>query len=148
MKILLQQHIPSLGQAGQVVEVGESYARNFLIPKKLAVPATADVVKKQQREVSMKAKKAADDQARDAAVIAQIQSVTLTLTTPASPNGKLFAALQERDIRSALVQKHQLNLSPTIKISGLPIKHTGDHQLTITTASGQVATLAITISGV
>lgn len=148
MKVLLQQRVPSLGQVGQVVEVSESYARNFLIPKKLALPATADVIKKQERATSVKAKQVADEQVRDAAAIAEIQAVHPMITASASPNGKLFAAIQEKDIRSNLAQRHQLQLSPSTKISGLPLKHTGDHQLTITTASGQTATLTVTISGI
>jgi len=148
MKVLLQQTVQSLGKAGQVVEVSESYARNFLLPKKLAVAATAEALRRKERDAAFQAKQQADSQARDAAFIASLQSKRVSISAPASPNGKLFAAFQERDLRTTLAQQHQLQLTGSIKISGLPIKHTGEHQLTFTTPGGQQATLTITISGI
>ena len=148
MKVLLQQRVASLGQPGTIVDVTESYARNFLIPKKLAVPATAAVVLRHEQKKSAAGREQQERSDHASAVFTELSSIYLEIDAPASPSGTLFAALQERDMRGALNRKHHLSLPTKLVLKGLPIKRTGEHQLTLASASGQTGTLNLVVRGV
>lgn len=147
MKVLLQQAVATLGRAGQIVEVSESYARNFLVPKKLAVPATAQAVARASSVAAAKDAKTVAEAERVQESVKKLSGLTLTLQLPANKQGKLFAAVHEADIRGGLVRQHQFRLPPG-RISGLPIKLVGEHQLNITFGPKASATLNVTITAI
>ena len=145
MKVLLLQRVPSLGNPGTIVEVAESYARNFLLPKKLATAATTEAIKRQQRATETQARDQAQRLAHQEKIFSELQSIILEITAAASPNGTLFAALQERDIRGALARNHQLQLPLKMQIRGLPLKHAGLTELTLISEQQQSGTLRVNI---
>ena len=93
MKVILQQDVSGKGKRGQLVEVAEGYARNYLLPRKLAVLATADAVNTMQ--LRDKAKKAEDARlkAEAEAVSAKLKNSPVKVTARAGANGKLFGAV-------------------------------------------------------
>jgi large subunit ribosomal protein L9 len=146
MKVLLLQRVPSLGNAGTIVEVADSYARNFLLPKKLASVATPDAIKKHQRAADVRTRDEQQRRSHQEKIFSTLSSLVLELNAAASPAGKLFAAVQERDIRGALARSHQLQLPTTMRLTGVPIKHTGESQVTIHGDDGASGILTVRIS--
>ena len=90
MKVILQQDVRGQGKKGQMIEVAEGYARNFLLPRKLAVPATADAVN--TMKLKEKAKKAEDARlkAEAEAIVEKLKNSPVKVTARAGANGKLF----------------------------------------------------------
>ncbi len=102
-KVILQDDIPNLGGAGDVKDVAPGYARNYLLPRKLAVPATARAramwdARKAQVETDRKSKlAAAQERGR------QLENVVITLNARAGQDGKLFGSVTTTDVAKALL---------------------------------------------
>jgi large subunit ribosomal protein L9 len=124
MQVILQEDVEKLGARGQVVEVAPGYARNFLLPRKLAIEATASTMKQLERIRTSLAKKTATE--RD---VAQKQAdllaaVTLRFARKAGENDQLFGSVTPADIAEGLakqgfqIDKRQIQLVDPIKVIG------------------------------
>ena len=102
MKVILQQDVRGQGKKGQMIEGAEGYARNFLLPRKLAVPATADAVN--TMKLREKAKKAEDARlkAEAEAMVEKLKNSPVKVTARAGANGKLFGAVTSKEVSDAL----------------------------------------------
>ena len=111
MKVILQQDVRGQGKKGQMVEVAEGYARNYLLPRKLAVPATADALNTMM--LREKAKKAEDARLRAEALDAaeKLKSAVVKITARAGGNGKLFGAVTNKEVSDALKEQHGIELA-------------------------------------
>jgi large subunit ribosomal protein L9 len=124
MKLILRDDVKSLGRAGDLVSVSEGYARNFLLPKKLAVPATPE--NQQRREQEVNGKKFREKRAhRDSEYLAEkLSAKPLVLTVQTGEGGKLFGSVTTSDIEQALaaagleVDKRKIELEEPIKMVG------------------------------
>ena len=125
MKVILQQDVKGQGKKGQMVEVSEGYARNFLLPRKMAIPATADAIntmnlkEKARRAEEARLKAEAED------IAEKLKECQVKLTAKAGAGGKLFGAVTTKEISEGLqkqygidVPKHQLVLEDPIKAFG------------------------------
>ena len=129
MKVILQQDVSGKGKRGQLVEVAEGYARNYLLPRKLAVPATADAVNTMQ--LRDKAKKAEDARlkAEAEAVSAKLKNSPVKVTARAGANGKLFGAVTSKEVSDALKEQHGIELAKQKIVMEEPIKAYGNYEL-------------------
>lgn len=102
MKVILQQDIKKLGNKGDIVEVSEGYGRNFLLPRKAAVLATAENLNVAKAKQASKARK--DAMAADEAKLMakQLQSVSVTIPVKIGEGGKLFGSVTGKDVAAAL----------------------------------------------
>ena len=111
MKVILQQDVKGQGKKGQMVEVSDGYARNFLLPKKLAVSATAENVNTmKQQEKARKAQEAAE-KAEAEAVSKQLEGLMVKVSAKAGEGGRLFGAVTAKEISEALSVQHGLNIA-------------------------------------
>ena len=110
MKLILQQEVKNLGKKGDVIEASEGYARNFLLPKKLAIPATAGNVNAAQQQKENDARKAKRllDEARLYA--AQFAKLKVTVAVKTGEGGRLFGSVTSKDIADALKDQHGVDL--------------------------------------
>ena len=129
MKVILQQDVRGQGKKGQLIEVAEGYARNFLLPRKLAVPATADAVNTMQ--LREKAKKAEDARlkAEAEAVSEKLKNSPVKVTARAGANGKLFGAVTSKEVSDALKEQHGIDLAKQKIVMDEPIKAYGSYEL-------------------
>lgn len=106
MKVILTQDVKKLGNKGDVVEVQEGYGRNFLLPKKLAVPATAQSLNVAKQQAGSKARKEA--QATDEAKLmaSQLEKVEVTIPVRIGEGGKLFGSVTGKDVSEALKKQN------------------------------------------
>lgn len=110
MKLILQQEVKNLGKKGDVIEASEGYARNYLLPKKLAIPATAGNVNAAQQQKDNEARKAKRllDEARLHA--AQFAKLRVTVAVKTGEGGRLFGSVTSKDIADALKDQHGVDL--------------------------------------
>ena len=110
MKVILQQDIKKVGSKGDIVEVSEGYGRNFLLPKKLAVEATAANLEtaKQKANSAARKKQQATDEAR--LLAAQLEKVSVKVAVRIGEGGKLFGSVTGKDVADALAKEHGIDV--------------------------------------
>lgn len=130
MKVILRQDVPNLGRAGEVKEVKEGYARNYLFPRKLAEELTQGRLKEAQKVEEKRASKKQRD--RDAALEAaeRLKGLHLTLFARGGEKGKLFGSITVADIAGALQKKGIRVDKRKIEIPQ-PIKTLGSHRVAV-----------------
>ena len=131
MKVILQQDDKKLGKRGDVIEVADGYARNFLLPKNLAVAASQGNLNQARQRQSAEnfQAKLREDQAR--VLASQMNKITLDLTVKAGEQGKLFGSITAKDIADALLQKTGLEIDRRKIELKDPIKAVGDYKVLV-----------------
>ena len=129
MKVILQQDVRGQGKKGQLVEVSDGYARNFLLPKKLAVPATAENVNTMKQQEKARQAQMAAEKAGAQALAEKLKSIQVKLTAKAGEGGRLFGAVTSKEIAEALSAQHGLNIAKTKLVLDEPIKSCGGYQI-------------------
>ena len=129
MKVILQQDVRGQGKKGQLIEAADGYARNYLFPRKLAVPATADAMN--TMKLKEKAKKAEDARlkAEAEAVAEQLKNSPVKVTARAGANGKLFGAVTSKEVSDALQAQYGIDLAKQNIYMDVPTKAYGSYEL-------------------
>jgi large subunit ribosomal protein L9 len=131
MQIILQEDVEKLGNRGQLVTVAEGYARNFLLPRKLALEATPGNMKRLEKMRAAFAKKEATEKDSAQKLAEMLAGVTLTLSRKAGDSDQLFGSVTPGDIAEALgaqgftIDKRKIALADPIKLVGeydVPVK--------------------------
>ena len=138
MKIILTKNVPSLGQACEVKEVSSGYARNFLLPQKLAHAATPASVKAAKIQVAAQKGKAAAAQKELTALTPKIAGQKITLKAKADPAGKLYGAIKAATISAAIAKKYQVTVPPDRIIMPEPIKLAGQYEIALSIGGKEV----------
>ena len=144
MKVILREDVEKLGKAGEIVRVADGYGRNFLIPRKLAVPADLRNLRALEHERkgiearARKARKAAEDTA------AKLAALVLTIPAKAGEEGKLFGAVTSRDIVQALAAAGIEVDRKTVQLAD-PIKQTGEYRVAVRLAAGVSPEVLVTV---
>lgn len=110
MKVILQQDVKNIGKKGAIVEVAEGYGRNFLLPKKLAVPATAANVNVANAKAGSAARKKAQDADEAKLMAAQMAKITVVIPVKIGENGRLFGSVTGKDVAEVLKKKHNIDI--------------------------------------
>ena len=124
MKVILLEDVRGSGKAGEVVNVSDGYARNMLIPRKLAVEATAQNMKQLEKKKEAEKKKFEEEKAAALELRTKLEGTVITLKTKAGENGKVFGSVTSKDIADALkeqgfdVDKKKIQLDSPIKTIG------------------------------
>lgn len=106
MKVILQQDVKGKGKKGQMVNVADGYARNYLLPKKLAVPATPENINEMKVKEKARLKKMEEDKAQALAAAEKLESIIVRVTAKAGSAGKLFGAVTAKEISDTLLSQH------------------------------------------
>lgn len=131
MQIILQQDVEKLGTRGQIVEVAEGYARNYLLARKLAIEASPSNLKRLEKLRATFAKHEATEKEAAQKLAEMLASVALTLSRKAGENDQLFGSVTSADVADALaaqgytVDKRKIQLDDPIKLVGeyqVPLK--------------------------
>ena len=129
MKVIFQQDVRGQRKKGQMVEVAEGYARNFLLPRKLAVPATADAMNTMKLQEKARKAEEARQKAEAEAVAEKLKGAVVKLTAKAGANGKLFGAITSKEISEGLLSQHGIELAKQKIVIDEPIKAFGTYEL-------------------
>ena len=125
MKVILMQDVKGKGKKGQMIEVSDGYARNYMLPRKLAVEATADAVNTMRMNDKAAAGKAAKVRAEAMEISKKLREMTLTVAAKGGGAGRLFGSVTNQEIADALkantgiaLDKRKIVISDTIKSVG------------------------------
>ena len=124
MKVILLQDVKGKGKKGQMIEVSDGYARNFMLPKKLAIEATPDAINTMRMNDKATQERIAREKAAALEVSKQLRGMTLTVTAKGGGAGRLFGAVTNAEIAAALekqgikLDKRKIVLNETIKNVG------------------------------
>lgn len=125
MKVVFLEDVEGTARIGEIKEVKNGFARNYLLPRGLAAPATPDVVRRAQARAEREAKRQAALDAEARTIAAKFEGVTLTITARAGEQGKLYGSVTAGDIAEAAskvagveVDRHQVLLAEPIKELG------------------------------
>ena len=129
MKVILQQDVRGQGKKGQMVEVSDGYARNFLLPKKLAVTATPESINTMKQQEKAKKAQMAAEKAEAEAVAKKLEGLMVKISAKAGEGGRLFGAVTTKEIYEALSAQHGLNIAKTKIVLEDPIKSCGSYSL-------------------
>ena len=129
MKVILQKDIRGKGKKGQMIEVAEGYARNFLLPKGDAIPATADAMNTMRLQEKAKAKADAEAKAAAQAIAEQLKGIQVKIAAKGGEGGKLFGAITGAAIADALQAQHGLTIDGKKLVLDQPIKSFGSYEV-------------------
>ena len=139
MQVILLKDVKGQGKAGQVVKVSDGYARNMLLPKKLAMeatPANMKILEKQRAQIE--AQRAIDKQVAED-IKAKVESKTVKVVTKAGENGRLFGAITSKDIADAIQKEFLVELNKKKIDLDAPIKQVGITEVTLKLFPGVAA---------
>ena len=129
MKVILLQDVKGKGKKGQMLEVSDGYARNFMLPKKLAIEATADAINTMRMNDKATQERIAREKAEALAVAGKLREMTLTVTAKGGGAGRLFGSVTNAEIADALA-KNGIKLDKRKIVISDPIKNVGTYTVT------------------
>ena len=129
MKVILQQDVKGQGKKGQMVEVSEGYARNYLLPRKLAIAATADAINTMNLKEKARKAEEARQKAEAEAAAEKLKECPVKLTARAGSGGKLFGAVTTKEISEGLKAQYDLDIPKQKLVLDEPIKAFGNYQV-------------------
>lgn len=136
---ILLQDVESLGERGAVVDVSPGYLRNYLVPRKLAEPATAGSIQAAQRrqEAAERAKREAEERAQEHANV--LGRTVLTIPQQAGEDGRLYGSVTPQDIADAIRDARGIRVDRRKIHLEEPIRHTGTYMVVVEVADGVTA---------
>ena len=127
MKVILLQDVKGKGKKGQMIDVSDGYARNYMLPRKLAVEATADAVNTMRMNDKAAAEKAAKERAEALETSKKLREMTLTVTAKGGGAGRLFGSVTNQEIADALKANAGITLDKRKIVIADPIKNVGTY---------------------
>jgi len=143
---ILLQDVETLGERGNVVDVSKGYLRNYLIPRKLAQPATAGALAsaRQRAEAAERAAREAIEKASENAAV--LSRTVLTISRQAGDDGRLFGSVTNQDIVDAVREARGLRLDKRRVQLEDPIKNVGTYMVVVEVSDGVLATIKTIVS--
>ena len=144
MKVILTTDVAKLGKSGELKDVTDGYARNFLIPQKLAVPAAGGAYRAWQHDIASREDKRVRERADAEIAATRIASTTLTMGVKVGDGGKLYGSITSKDIGDALarrgieVDRHKIDLEE-------PLKTLGTYKVAVKVYAGMTSEVTIVV---
>lgn len=147
MKVILNQDLPNLGELGDVREVAPGYARNYLLPRGLALVANARVLALFKRRETEIAARREEKRKSSLGLKERLESEEVVIAVPAGQNGKLYGAVNNATVYDALLKLGIDIERKKIEVPGHSIKNVGSYKVTIRLYEKEEATLKVTVQG-
>lgn len=130
MKVILLQDVKGKGKKGQMLEVSDGYARNYMLPRKIAIEATADAVNTMRMNDKAAAEKAAKERAAALELSKKLKDMTLTVVAKGGGTGRLFGSVTNQEISDGLKSQAKIELDKRKIVLSDPIKNVGTYTVT------------------
>ncbi len=143
MKVILLQDVKGKGKKGQMLEVSDGYARNFMLPKKIAIEATPDAINTMRMNDKATQERIAKEKAEALALSKQLRELTLVVTAKGGGAGRLFGSVTNQEIADALKVKTGITLDKRKIVIADQIKSVGTY--TVTCKLGYEITAPLTV---
>ena len=125
MKVILQQDVKGQGKAGQLVDVSDGYARNFLLPRKLAIAATTENLTVMKQQEKARQRKLEADKAAAHEIAQKLEGIQVMVKAKAGDGGRLFGSVTSMEISQALLEQHGVEIEKNKIVQDEPIKTFG-----------------------
>ena len=129
MKVILQKDVRGQGKRGQLVDVSDGYARNYLLPNGLAELATPDNLNKMRQQDKAKRAREAEEKAEALAIAEKLKGVQVKIPARAGAGCKLFGAVTSKEVSDALQEQYGIAIAKTKIVQDEPIKSFGSYAL-------------------
>ena len=129
MKVILQQDVRGQGKKGQMIEAAEGFARNYLLPRKLAVPATPDAINTMNLKEKARKAEEARQKAEAESAAEKLKGCMVKLTAKAGNGGRLFGAVTTKEISEGLSKQFGIEIPKQKLVLDDPIKAFGTYQI-------------------
>jgi len=136
MKVLLLEDVPKLGKKGEIKEVSDGYARNYLIPRKLAVEATDGLIKHIEESKRIEEKKKESIKNKSEGILEKLKDVTIVLKVKAGEKGKLFGAVTSQDIANKIKEVVGIDFDKNLFEDKVNLKEIGTYSIKIKLPQG------------
>lgn len=143
MKVILLQDVKGKGKKGQMIEVSDGYARNYMLPRKLAVEATPDAVNTKKMNDKATQERIAREKAEAMEISNRLREMILTVTAKGGGSGRLFGSVTNQEIADALEKFSGIKLDKRKIVISDPIKSVGTY--TVTCKLGYEITAPLTV---
>ena len=130
MKVILLQDVKGKGKKGQMLEVSDGYARNFMLPRKLAVEATPDAINTMKMNDKATAERIAREKAEALEISKKLRAMTLVVKAKGGGAGRLFGSVTNQEIADALEKNGGIKLDKRKIVIADPIKSVGTYTVT------------------
>ena len=130
MKVILTQDVKGKGKKGQMIEVSDGYARNFMLPRKIAIEATADAVNTMRMNDKATAERIAREKTEAMETGKKLRELTVTVTAKGGGAGRLFGSVTNQEIADALKNQTGIALDKRKIVIAEPIKNVGTYTVT------------------
>ena len=130
MKVILLQDVKGKGKKGQMIEVSDGYARNFMLPRKLAIEATPDAVNTMKMNDKATAERIAREKAEALEISKKLRAMTLVVKAKGGGAGRLFGSVTNQEIADALEKNGGVKLDKRKIVIADPIKSVGTYTVT------------------
>lgn len=130
MKVILLQDVKGKGKKGQLLDISDGYARNFLLPRKLAMEATPDAINTMRMNDKANQERIAREKAEAMALSKRLRELTLTVTARGGGAGRLFGSVTNQEIADALKANAGIALDKRKILISDPIKNVGTYTVT------------------
>ena len=145
MKVILKQDIKGVGKKVQVINAADGYARNFLFPKGLAVPADSGNMNNLKSKNESEAYRKEEDLKEAKKIAEKMKSITLKIEVKAGENGKLFGGVTAKEISEALKKDYGIDVDKKIVLLSETIKIAGTKKVDIKLNEGVMAQVAVMV---
>ena len=131
MKVILTQDVKGQGKKDQIVEVSDGYARNFLLPKKLAIQADAKALNEVKNKEASKSHKIAVETAEAKEIAQKLEGILVKIVSKSGADGKLYGAVTNKDVADALEAQYKIVIDKKKITIANPIKSYGKYELDV-----------------
>ncbi len=146
MKVVLTQDVKSQGKKGDMIDVSEGYARNFLFPKKLAVVADNKVINELKNKESAQKFKV-DTETQEAKALAEkLSGITVLISLTAGNDGKPYGSVTSKEIAESLEKSHKISIDKRKIVLDKPIRAFGAYTLDVKLYTGVVGKIHLTVT--
>ena len=146
MKVILTQDVKGKGKKGQMIEVSDGYARNFMLPRKIAIEATPDAVNTMKMNDKAKAEQMAREKAQAQEFAEKLKDITVELKAKSGNGGRLFGSITSQEVADALKQQSGIAIDKKKIVQDEPIKSFGTFSLKAKLGYEIVATITVHVS--
>ena len=131
MKVILQQDVKGKGKKGQLVEVSEGYGRNYLLPRKLAILATADNMNQMKQAEESRKHREAVERAEAEATAKKFEEIMVHMTAKGGTSGRIFGSVTSKEIAAQLKKEHGIEINKQKIVLDEAIKTFGTFELKV-----------------
>ena len=145
MKVILTQDVKAQGKKGQLIDVSDGYARNFLFPKKLAIEANAQAMNELKNRESSEKHKIEVETAQAKDLAKKLESIKLVIKTSCADDGRLYGAITSKDLSEQLKKSNNIEIDKRKINLDKPIKSCGDYVIDVKLYTEIVGKLNVSI---